>query len=671
MKLENETRGGRASSSASEQQQQLQCQLPADGTVIKMKGLPFKATEAEIKEFFNCYKLQDIPHDGVYMKKHADGRPNGEAFVVFESHISADSARGLDKKQFNEVKYGDRFVRVYPMLAADLPELQRAMVHKVNNPDWSSGNSTSSQHQHDSVVRVKSLPFDANQADLLDFFRNYHMKPNGVQLVVRLDGRPTGEAFVDFESYEEALRASRDKDRQVFHPKFGERYVRLILVTRQEMQRVLAERYAGEGILKMKGLPFQCTFAEVRCFFAGYRIKVGGINFVMHADGRPTGMAFIEFESVHEAIRAMEKDKARFGPEYGDRFVMLSQSSRADMDKQILKNESEEAGALLGSTSDGASAAGGMGNLSWLLPPLLMAGAAGQTGHVGLNALQGTHLNGLANLQQMFGAMSLNPATFNLNNAAGLLGGANNVNGIIPLNAASNGLLSSGSTAALPMPGQHMSLQDLGAAWMSQNMDPSFCNLLQTLQSSGHTANEVVNGNSNSNGNTNESGSWESSMNGGLLQGSNLDPASGSQSDFARRYQNGGSRRSSFESSTGNQNANSSGNSNGNGGNDSFYSTSLPFSVPQENGYCNLAANGLDTTHNVNIPQSTAVNGNAAFIPLPNGNAHGNMGTSPLVDPNANVNNNAFVMNQLAQQSALYNPNMSQQQPTWGGLSLS
>jgi len=152
-------------------------------------------------------------------------------------------------------------------------------------------------------------------------------------LVVRLDGRPTGEAFVDFESYEEALKASKEKDRQVFHPKFGERYVRLILVTRQEMQRVLAERYAGEGILKLKGLPFQCTFAEVRGFFAGYHIRMSGINFVMHPDGRPTGMAFVEFESVHEAIRAMEKDKARFGPEYGDRFVMLSQSSRADMDK--------------------------------------------------------------------------------------------------------------------------------------------------------------------------------------------------------------------------------------------------------------------------------------------------------------------------------------------------
>jgi len=44
-----------------------------------------------------------------------------------------------------------------------------------------------------------------------------------------------------------------------------------------------------------------------------------GCSFIMHADGRPTGMAFIEFETPQEAVRAMEKDRAKFGPEYGDR----------------------------------------------------------------------------------------------------------------------------------------------------------------------------------------------------------------------------------------------------------------------------------------------------------------------------------------------------------------
>lgn len=44
-------------------------------------------------------------------------------------------------------------------------------------------------------------------------------------------------------------------------------------------------------------------------------------SFIMHSDGRPTGMAFIEFETPQEAVRAIEKDRSKFGPEYGDRYV--------------------------------------------------------------------------------------------------------------------------------------------------------------------------------------------------------------------------------------------------------------------------------------------------------------------------------------------------------------
>lgn len=47
--------------------------------------------------------------------------------------------------------------------------------------------------QSDSVVKIKSLPFDANQLDIIQFFEGYRLKPNGVQLVVRSDNRPTGE----------------------------------------------------------------------------------------------------------------------------------------------------------------------------------------------------------------------------------------------------------------------------------------------------------------------------------------------------------------------------------------------------------------------------------------------------------------------------------------------
>ncbi len=99
------------------------------------------------------------------------------------------------------------------------------------------------------------------------------------------------------------------------------------------MQATLALRFGGEGILKVKGIPFKASAADVRKFFSGYKIKGEGVSFIMHSDGRPTGMAFIEFESPQEAVKAMDKDRTKFGPEYGDRFCMLQLVGRHEMDK--------------------------------------------------------------------------------------------------------------------------------------------------------------------------------------------------------------------------------------------------------------------------------------------------------------------------------------------------
>lgn len=107
------------------------------------------------------------------------------------------------------------------------------------------------------------------------------------------------------------------------------------------MQATLALRFGGEGVLKMKGIPFKATAMDVRKFFANYKIKPEGVSFIMHADGRPTGMAFIEFETPQEAVRAMEKDRAKFGPEYGDRFCMLQLVGRHEMEKVTLQRENE------------------------------------------------------------------------------------------------------------------------------------------------------------------------------------------------------------------------------------------------------------------------------------------------------------------------------------------
>lgn len=54
-------------------------------------------------------------------------------------------------------------------------------------------------------------------------------------------------------------------------------------------------------VLKLKGLPYSTTEQEIYDFFNGYEVRK--VAFVLESDGRPSGLAFAEFDSTEEALR--------------------------------------------------------------------------------------------------------------------------------------------------------------------------------------------------------------------------------------------------------------------------------------------------------------------------------------------------------------------------------
>ena len=137
--------------------------------MVKLKGLPFKAQPADVLEFFAGF---DIKEENIYLKRHPDGRPNGEvgwglflcnwlqlrwiaiiktkavsnarcapfatqccmlasqAFIVFDSASESRRACQKDRETFGD-KFGDRYVRVYPTLESDLADMQAAMTQQA------------------------------------------------------------------------------------------------------------------------------------------------------------------------------------------------------------------------------------------------------------------------------------------------------------------------------------------------------------------------------------------------------------------------------------------------------------------------------------------------------------------------------------------------------------
>eukprot|EP00927_Polykrikos_kofoidii_P028705 TRINITY_DN24990_c0_g1_i1.p1 TRINITY_DN24990_c0_g1~~TRINITY_DN24990_c0_g1_i1.p1 ORF type:complete len:1638 (-),score=319.69 TRINITY_DN24990_c0_g1_i1:93-5006(-) len=72
-------------------------------------------------------------------------------------------------------------------------------------------------------VRLRGLPYSASVDDILVFFEGFAISREGIILGMNRDGRPSGEAFVQFPSEELAADAMKDKNRD----KIGDRYIEL------------------------------------------------------------------------------------------------------------------------------------------------------------------------------------------------------------------------------------------------------------------------------------------------------------------------------------------------------------------------------------------------------------------------------------------------------------
>lgn len=66
-----------------------------DKTLV-MKGMPFRATDDEVKEFFKDFEL--LTPDSVYIEQE-NGRKNGKGAVVFKNEDVAQDAKGALNKQ--------------------------------------------------------------------------------------------------------------------------------------------------------------------------------------------------------------------------------------------------------------------------------------------------------------------------------------------------------------------------------------------------------------------------------------------------------------------------------------------------------------------------------------------------------------------------------------------
>jgi heterogeneous nuclear ribonucleoprotein F/H len=75
------------------------------------------------------------------------------------------------------------------------------------------------------------------------------------------------------------------------------------------------------GFLRMRGLPFTTTKAEIVAFFEGYNPIPDSVVLTYRNDRRATGEGYVQFESPDDAKNAMVLHKKLMGSRYIELFI--------------------------------------------------------------------------------------------------------------------------------------------------------------------------------------------------------------------------------------------------------------------------------------------------------------------------------------------------------------
>ncbi|KAK7113546.1 heterogeneous nuclear ribonucleoprotein F-like [Littorina saxatilis] len=197
------------------------------------------------------------------------------------------------------------------------------------------------------VVRLRGLPWSATVDDVNKFFEGCEIAGgiSGIHLTQSREGRPSGEAFVEFAS-EDDVQMALKKNRE----HLGSRYIEVFRSKKGEMNWVIKRagmdgNNLADAVVKLRGLPFGCSKEEIAQFFTGFEIVPNGIMLPEDRLGRSTGEAFVQFASQEIAEKALGKHKERIGHRY----------------IEIFKSSAGECQAIFGNQRGGMRPPMGMG----------------------------------------------------------------------------------------------------------------------------------------------------------------------------------------------------------------------------------------------------------------------------------------------------------------------
>lgn len=223
-----------------------------DQIIVRMRGLPFTATHEQVLAFFSpADGLKEAcpvsgGKDGILFVRYPDGRPTGDAFVLFACEEHAQNAL----KKHKEI-LGRRYIELFKSTAAEVQQVlnrysSAPLIPVAPAPLVSVLPAMPLLPPPGTIrdcLRLRGLPYTASIDDILVFLGEFlhDIRPHGVHMVLNQQGRPSGDCFIQMTSAERALMASQRLHKQVMSSQRGahSRYVEVFPCSAEEMGLVL------------------------------------------------------------------------------------------------------------------------------------------------------------------------------------------------------------------------------------------------------------------------------------------------------------------------------------------------------------------------------------------------------------------------------------------------
>ncbi|KAG5836334.1 hypothetical protein ANANG_G00253470 [Anguilla anguilla] len=303
-----------------------------DELFVHLHGLPFSATEMDVREFFQGLGVESVR----FIRDHM-GRTSGRALAKF--YAPQDCYEALKR---NAGMMGQRYVEITPATerqwittsaGSGIGGGQGSSKH-CSDPDQdhhrrgSSSASPSgrerarsrSPHKQEYCVYLKGLPYEAENKQIFEFFKNLDIVEDSIYIAYGPNGRATGEGFVEFRNeidYKVALGC---------HMQYmGSRFIQVHPITKKGMFEkidVIRKRMQGSQPGDQKGsslegggknartcahisnIPYNVSKKDVRLFLEGIQLFEESLKVLVDGNGNGLGQAVVQFRSEEEAMKA-------------------------------------------------------------------------------------------------------------------------------------------------------------------------------------------------------------------------------------------------------------------------------------------------------------------------------------------------------------------------------